>query len=383
MAFKSLIKSSFTFFFISIIFVYPITKIKAQSISALDSTIEVYGKEKTISSCGFKWKEAQKKYEAGLLQEVPPLLLPCLAAGFTKSEKIQAYRLLILTYIFLDEQDLSEKYMNELLVFEPDYLTDKELDPVEYRNLFEKFKVNPVFSYGFLLGGNLTSARLVNDFGVANMETSPSTYQAGYGFHVGLSSDFLLSKKLLFNSEIYFDINGFKNSDKVLPSSRTDVSESDIFIKLPLTIKYMIGKKKLKYFVRAGVGISYLLTSSATMVRVNTESNQNDFAGPSISMKSQRNALNSFAILGGGIHYKMGYGYLIIDARYNFGLSNLSKSSERYSNQNGISNSFLSQISPYGYVDNDFSLNNISLSAGYLFTIYKIKKVKTEVKLEQ
>ena len=60
--------------------------------------------------CAVKLKDAQNQFEVGQVQDVPDLLLECLKSGFTREEKIQAYKVLINAYIFDDNMAQAEIY---------------------------------------------------------------------------------------------------------------------------------------------------------------------------------------------------------------------------------------------------------------------------------
>ena len=57
-------------------------------------------------NCSFKLEEAQKLYESGNLDSIPSMLNPCIEKGFSGDELSRAYKLLILTYLFEDNQEI-------------------------------------------------------------------------------------------------------------------------------------------------------------------------------------------------------------------------------------------------------------------------------------
>lgn len=355
----------------------PSTLKRAISIIALFLYIAAWAQEEPQekSSCSQKLKEMQKSYELGVLSPIPEALKDCMSGGFTKTEKLQGYRLIILTYLFLDETKKAEQYMNDLLNYEPDYVPNKALDPIEYIRLFDSFNVLPFISFGVGLGANQTSAKLVNSYSVGNSDNSPTKYESGINFNFGASVDLLLVKKLYISAEGYVFLRSFSSTTDVLPRSRLTTEETHTAINLPVTIKYVIGTGKLKPYLRAGVSTDLLLSSQNLMVRTNTNTNQNDFAGPSVDMSPNRNNINLYLVGGVGIAYKLGYGYLFLDGRYLYGMSNFVKVGERYSD-------FEEKITQYGYIDNDFGLNNIQATIGYMMSLYKVKKKKSKQDIE-
>jgi hypothetical protein len=326
------------------------------------------------NSCSQTLKEAQKSYEQGQLINIPEKLKVCMTSGFSKIEKLQAYRLIILTYLFLDEQTEAENQMNNLLVFEPDYKPNNALDPIEYINLYKSFRVEPFISLGAVIGANQSRIGLVNNFGVGNVTSNLDKYTPGIGLNFGVSADLILYRKLFITLDGYFSFKNYSSSYTVLSnsqgaSSRGTSNEAQNWFNVPITLKYIMGNGKLKFFIRGGGAFDFLLLSQNQLVRKNLETSQNDFAGPNLDFSGQRNRIN-FSIVGGlGLTYKLGYGFLIVDARYMYGLTNIINTDARYKN-------FDSQITNYGYIDNDLRLTNLQISVGYMHSIFQVKKNK-------
>ena len=53
------------------------------------------------SSCAQTLRNARATYDQGRLHELPDLLAGCIGNGFTQQEKVEAYKLLTLAYIYL------------------------------------------------------------------------------------------------------------------------------------------------------------------------------------------------------------------------------------------------------------------------------------------
>ena len=60
------------------------------------------------------------------------------------------------------------------------------------------------------------------------------------------------------------------------------------------------------------------------------------------------------------------FGYFMLDARYHIGFLNNTNTDTRYSQDYKWAN--------YGYVDDDFTLNSLFVSIGYVYPIYRTKK---------
>ena len=79
---------------------------------------------------------ATKRYANGNFDEVFTTLRPCLAQGFSDNGKVQAYRLLALSYLAIDSLAQSQRAIGQILTLnaqaEPDYA-----DPPRYKALFQ------------------------------------------------------------------------------------------------------------------------------------------------------------------------------------------------------------------------------------------------------
>lgn len=321
------------------------------------------------ATCSQKLKEMQKSYELGHIDIIPDGLKPCMNGGFTKVEKIQGYRLIILSYLFLDEPAMARNAMNELLNFEPDYKPNASLDPIDYIKLYNSFRIIPVVSFGLGLGLNNTSVNQVNNFTTGSDPQAITQFVNGTNLLFGAAADVLLYKKIYISTEGYYYTRSYQSNRKVLSNSILAVVEVLNSLQFPVSLKWVVGNRKIRGYLRAGVAPDYLLSSNATMVRENTLTNQNDFAGPSFSLLAQRNAINFSLLAGAGVTYKLGYGYVFLDARYLKGFSNYTKTAARYQN-------FNTQITNYGYLSDDFGLDNLQATVGYMHNIFKVKSKK-------
>jgi iron complex outermembrane receptor protein len=90
-------------------------------------------------------EQAQKEYEVGRLSQVISLIKPCLDKGFTNDEKIQAYRLLALTYLANDNTDSAGSMIERILQIDPSYTPNTVFDPQRYQVLVESIR-KPVTS---------------------------------------------------------------------------------------------------------------------------------------------------------------------------------------------------------------------------------------------
>lgn len=318
--------------------------------------------------CTQTLKEAHELYDIGRIHEVPPLLDSCMQNGFSRAEKIQAYRLLILSYLFQDEDSKAEENLLSLLRLDPDYKVNEAIEPAEFVNLYNTYRTLPLVSIGLVGGVNQSRISLKQEISTDNSNTSDPDYSPGFGYQFGVMADILLKENYQLTTALLFSGKKYAmDNEGMFGYTNLNIVESQNWLELPVTFKYNFGKKKFVPFVQAGLSGNLFLSSSAILTRVSIE-NDNDASGPSVDLSKLRKKLNYSAVFGAGARYKIGYGYVVLDIRYNLGLANMVNVENRYSNSE--------LIYYYGHIDGDYKLNNINVSVGYLKSLYKPKKIK-------
>jgi hypothetical protein len=136
------------------------------------------------STCAQTLRLAQSVYEQGRLQELEGLLAGCLENGFTDEEKVNAYKLLTLTYIYLEEPEKADRTMLSLLQTNNEFAPNDAVDPAEFVALYHTFRTWPIYRVGLKLGSiaaqpSVITADYVND-GI-------SEYNYGYGFKAAVA----------------------------------------------------------------------------------------------------------------------------------------------------------------------------------------------------
>jgi hypothetical protein len=355
---------------------HPIHKSSFSLILALLTVLLVhpafllYGQNE--SDCTTKIQEARKSYDQGNIEDIPKMLAPCMENGFTRVQKIEAYKLIILSYLVDEDQADAEKTMLEFLKKYPEYEIMPN-DPVEFVYLFESYRTTSVFSFGLTAGVSLTDPRIIQSYSVVDQNHVTLKNSMKPGFQIGFGGARYISKQMLFNLEFIFGENryGFSSTIKTPLQGGNDGINSTIYtekqfkLELPVTLAYEFSSRKVHYFLRAGASIAKIMgTSGVATHKYSAE--MPAITGDNVNMKSYRRNFLYSAVVGTGLRYKVPRGVVIIDLRANIGLNNIVKKENRYSNQQQITKSY--------YIDDDFSLNTISLTAGYYFSFYKPKK---------
>ncbi|HVD98778.1 MAG TPA: porin family protein [Cytophagaceae bacterium] len=352
---RNLLLSVFFVLFISIG-----NNINAESASTSDSI-----------TCTQKLNKAQKAYDAGQLSEVEGFLSKCIDDGFSKEEKMQALRLLILASLFQDEHGKAETNLLRLLKEDPEYVLNPAIDPAEFYELYNSYRTLPIINVGIMGGITTTNVFEKQTYSVGSEANNKPTYKSRFGYQGGIVTDILLYRKFQLHVGGLFSIKNFTYTNTFLYNNATKLTskESQMWLDAPVAIKYNIGNGKLKVYALAGGSFGFLINANSKLSRENSD-NSNAAKEGTEKFKKIRSPYNVAALVGLGIRYKIGYGYVFIDGRYSMGLKNIANVKNRYFTDDG------SNLFYYGYVSSDFNINNLMISVGYMKSIYKPKKIR-------
>ncbi len=326
-------------------------------------------------NCTQTLRNAQRAYDEGRIAEIPNILNVCLQKGFSRDEKIKAYRLLTLSYLYQYEGISAEKTMLEFLKVVPDYKLTAE-DPAPFAKLYKQFRTWPIFLVGFKLGANFAQPQAMKGF--TAFENNFSKYSSALGFTFAINGEIFINNKMSLNTGLNFIINRSKYSLSGLDSSfnKSYGTENEIFIAIPLALSYnFYNKGDFSFFAKAGVATNYLLGASIKIIPVNNIKDVNNqpitFTPPQgiINVNTQRHKLNFSVITGAGVKYKLGRNLLIFDASYWVGISDISK--DPWDGEHNGAN-----VIKFGYVSDSFRMNNMMFTLGFFVPIYKPKLLK-------
>lgn len=314
-------------------------------------------------TCSSKLIEAQRLYRQGLIEDIPQLLKPCIESGFTRAQRNEAYKILILAYLFDGDQYNAENTMIDFLKKNPEYEVMPN-DPVEFISLFETFSSLSVFSFGLKFGPNATNPRIIEPYVQGDDNHTESRNITGGGYQAGLSVNRYIARRMFLNLGINIIHNSYKFMEE--QTLTLDNAEDPIVIKtslkesldryeIPLSIGYEFEHREFNSFIRAGASISKIFHVSGTPEKEVILAEEN--------LTDSRNDILYMWHIGAGIKYKIPRGYLVLDIRYHYGLNNIVVPEMRYKN-----------IELLGHVDDDFSLYSFTFSLGYYFSFYQPRK---------
>lgn len=317
------------------------------------------------TSCAQTLRLAQSIYEQGRLHELENTLAECLKGNnFTTQEKVAAYKLLTLAYIYLEEPENADKTMLQILTIQKEFQVNPEADPAEFVALYKTFRTNPIYRMGgkaaFVASQpNVVSSNKAND-GI-------NEYSNGFGYSVSLNAEIPIFNKWNLNPEIQFGQRSH-NSNNDYGTRTTTGTETQQWIGLPVVAQYEFWTKPQKGLVAyasGGATIEYLISASK-LLETQIE-NYQPVKESDVDVIDQRKSINSAIHLGVGFKKKISSGYLVSELRYHYGLLQLTPSSQTYTNS--------AQVFNYHDVDALYKMNSLSISVAYVVNIYKPVKL--------
>jgi len=329
------------------------------------------------SSCAQTLRLATSTYEQGRLHELEGILAGCLQnteTGFTKEERVAAYKLLTQSYIYLEEPAKADDAMLKLLQTDHYFEVNKEVDPAEFIALYNTFRTKEIYRIGAKLGVNATQPNVVNTISAVEF-TPDSKYSNAISILFGGTVDVPVKDKLTLHGELlylqrkfemYLNVDrGLSNDEPPKPLSNSfQGAETQNWISLPLSAEYRFMEGKFNPFVGGGISIDYLLNAQMSGQRIRTD--VTSLQETNFDFSPMREKVNISAILSTGVKTKVSGGYFIAEVRYIYGITNVNSANTAFNNQQATWEQ--------GYADPVFKLTSLAVSGSYVINIFNPKK---------
>jgi outer membrane protein W len=181
---------------------------------------------------------------------------------------------------------------------------------------------------------------------------------------------FLISFQPTYQTSRFVYTNTFEWSSDTEQSNHVELKyeqeQSMSHALLPLVIKYDIYGSRLRPYVQAGIYSAILLDATKTVTASgidNAAGGENEFKSEPINVGAKDLfAKYHWGLMGGvGVNYNLGnHVRLNLDVMYRYGMSNISSTENRYSND---------RLAGVGDAMDDLTLDNISVSIGCMFPL--------------
>jgi len=326
----------------------------------------------SAQDCGDALDRAGKSYEEGNLREVIATLAPCVEGGMSSGDQWQAYRLLALAHLFLDEPQQADTAISRMLAINPRYQPNPARDPIEFIRPLQSFGAYPRVFAGLKAGINYTGREITRAFNVAGLRDFTVENKFTLGSDIGVMMDLNISPSIALSSEALYSSLNFSNTTTNLMTITRNYTERLTYLTLPLMMKYRIGDWSIEPYVYGGYYVQILLGASSDIEGVRSTTGADTVEIPDELKKplvdnglrateDRRNVLGHGLMAGAGAVYKLGDGALVFDVRYQHGLAQVVKPDQRFSDPE--------TLFKYFYIDDDFRLRDLSITIGYVFQL--------------
>ncbi|MGM0498086.1 MAG: hypothetical protein ACQESJ_09230 [Bacteroidota bacterium] len=316
------------------------------------------------NSCGEQLKHAEELYESGQISKVEEFIKPCLDDGFSKNEKVRAYRLLTLSNLYYNEDEKAVDAMDNLLKTESEYKI-KSSDPSEFVSLYDAFRTKPVIIAGIKSSFGFFEIYDIQNYNDINSFQHSAVYQPANSASIGVSLEFRVFWQISFVSEVYYSMFNYKYQNTVLDYSNIAFSENIQSLDMPLNIQWNVMEADFTPYVNLGASFNYLISSQTDFSREDiTDETTREPVNTKLNVTNSRNKYNYAFCAGVGFRWKnlFGQGYLSFDIRYSRYLNHNVEAANRAENPE--------LIYSYFNTDNPLKFQNTQILIGYKLPIY-------------
>lgn len=314
-------------------------------------------------------ENAEKLFDEGIIEKIPELLEDCLKKGFDSDERIRARKLIILSHLFDNRPEEAEEVMSDLLRDAPEYQIQPG-DPSEFSSLYSSFKTFPFLSIGILGGVNLATATMVEPYGPYDAEWNEGSFSfATPEYHAGVGVNVYLTDRWEISLEGIYTRTSFLWSNLQYDFAQIDKKEIYQKVEIPLSFTYDFPGQQWKPYLRLGASYGLVISASADYERTYTDTGLETFTpveenGIDISNRRETSTIN--AVAGTGIKYRIPRGYLVLDLRYFYGLTDIVNPENRWEQETVFS---------FYDADGNFQVDYFTISIGLRYSFYKSKKL--------
>lgn len=319
--------------------------------------------------CEVKLENAKRAFFNGNFKEVTLLLNGC--DQFRFDDQTDALELMIKSYVMLNDDDKADKYMFELLSYNP-LFEARNTDLSAFKDLVSSYEIRTRYSIGIQLGLNIPDYTIMQYRSYGSLSDEPENYGSRNGIDIGLTGEYYLTKNVAATTAIHYQSQGYTQSEVILDYQQVAVSEKLSYLNIPLQLRYQMEFGGIIPFINAGIGIQYLLKSRGDLKLSNLPRNfPTAFLGEAhlidnYDFSDQRKKLLLNYVFGFGVKKKLGLFNLELMIQYEYGLNNLVNDKNRYGDA--------VLLDTYSYVPDDFKMDKLSLSFGVSKLFVKPKK---------
>lgn len=316
------------------------------------------------NTCADQLRLAQRRFDDGLLDEIPQLIVGCMKSGFTSEEKTNAYKLLIQTYLFNEQPEKADEVMLQFLGEFSGY-TLAANDPKEFINLYKTYRTDPIFKIEINVSGNYCLTPVVENYGPYNFNQIEPKYSPLPGFHAGINYVSTIYKELDYSIGATFSLLRYSYSNKPdITSVLTGIS-SNYYLGLPVGVRYSFKLKGINMIAKAGVEAAYLLSSKMNLTREPTGAGEPVIG--TLDLTPYHKSLDIKPFISVGVNMKIRNIQLLVMAGMKFGTIVPLKNDTRLKDWDNYTK--------YSFQEDRYFLHQPFVTISYFRSIYNPKKI--------
>lgn len=325
-----------------------------------------------IVDCSVQLEQAIAAFDQEKYDEVPPLLSYCADrdlreySNLKKSQRLQANRMLVISYLALGDQLGAKTIMTDLLEEFPGYNLSNS-DPPEFQTLYDQFEINPARSLEFSIGATSSFFDLQTLY---TFSGNPATnempqYTGERGISLGINGQFELLGKLYLYSGIQYRTNHFKFREEVRGRVFLTTEEKQQLLGIPLGLRYYFDLGKVSIFPDASLAANFLLSANADFSGEDLNAERN-LAENNYDLRFLRQQQLWSGAIGLGIHIPTAAKSLGIVVKYHSSFGPFTQA-----------NSTSFELSrDYNFLENEVTYDYLSVHLFFRLNDYKLKKIK-------
>ncbi|AEE49069.1 hypothetical protein [Haliscomenobacter hydrossis] len=334
-----------------------------------------------IDSCLERLSQASQLYEKGKLSQVIQTLGTCpFDRGQNRVTRRTALNMAAEAYIFMDSTRLAQGALLELLHIDPFYKVNQEIPEMRYLRQqvinYPGVEISGFFGVYLFSKPNFKSAEVFPGATLANRKYSfkgaDGDFDIDWGYHAGTEVGLALNRHSRFDLHVGVNISRYSfrylmelenvtNPTGELDRAALFVAEKHIWLRAPLYLSYNlvpraeIVNRYLIPYIKFGGSYDHLVRGTAKLPALNLK--YSNISVPLVASSQRidrfRNSNTVSALVGAGLKLHLRRVFFLLDAQYTQTLQSLRKEkAERL------------VIDDFHYVDNDFTLGNLSLRLG-------------------
>lgn len=333
-------------------------------------TFSFSGMMAQTDTCAINMKNAGTAYEQGSYDNAIKLLKRVITyCDLGKDEKIAADKLLILSYLAVDNLEAANSTAAEIMKINPNYKPDKFKDDPKLSTIFDKYIPTPQITIGIFGGFNIPFIHVVNTFAIVHPddETGLASYTTKIGYQFGLRGEYRCWEDLWAEVGVMYRQSGYQHILDSVEGETVTYDETMTYFDIPVSAKYYFLHKKIHPYIKAG--INFLFINEATATTSRGTSGSSDYSSDLVSRTSYRTASMIGYSGGAGLSYRLKSFQFFAEISYSWFPTWVDKASTRFSDA--------LNVWKYYYIDDDFNMNNMQVNVGSSYIItYKNKKAK-------